>query len=128
LEDIAFKKILVPAHPTEMGIFTLCVPDDENHDTTLRLQAAAHWLSLYCKITVGFCIYKQVMAETHGCTPARGTNWACTIPQLPGIHRAQRRVPQARRELCHATAIPDLEIWGIRSAPAPKVKHCQFCT
>lgn len=92
MEDIAFKKMLVPAYPTETCIFTLCAPDDENHDTTLRLQAAAHWLSLHCRITVSFHIYKQVTAETHGCIPAWGKTWARTIPQLPGIHQTQRRV------------------------------------
>lgn len=92
MEDVAFKKILAPAYPTEPGIGTLRVPDDENHDTTRRLQAAAHWLSLYCEITVSFPIYKQVTTETRGCIPARGKTWACTIPHLPGIRRRWRRV------------------------------------
>lgn len=76
--------------PTGTHIFTLCISDAENHDITLRLQAAAHWLSLHCKITVGSCVCKQVTAETHSSVPGGGKTWTCTIPQLPGIHQVCR--------------------------------------
>lgn len=77
--------------PTGTYIFTLCVSDDENHDTALRFQAAAHWLSLHCKITIGSCVCKQATAEIHSCIPDGGKAWACTIPQLPGIQQTWRR-------------------------------------